>query len=108
NLLEYALFSEPNVSNVGKVPLAMIAANHLQLEFDRNSSATDVTYIVQSKSDLNSVDWAIVAMRTPGNPWIINQSGAVVIESGSGDFVSVTATDSMPIIDPMSSQPAPK
>jgi hypothetical protein len=108
NLLEYGLFSEPNVSNVEKVPLATIAANHLQLQFDRNSSATDVTYIVQSKSDLASADWASVATRTPGNDWTIDQSGAVVMESGSGDFVSVTVTDSMPVIDPTSSQPLPK
>src|SRR5215212_216817 len=107
NLLEYALFADPNVSSVVDLPAVTISGNHLQLQFHRNTSATDLTYIVEGRSDLNANNWLPVVSRNPGNDWIVNQAGASAIESGSGDYVSVTVTDSVPVIDSTTSQPTP-
>jgi len=108
NLLEYALFSDPTTSNVVSLPSPAISANYLQLQFHRNTSATDVTYVVEGRTDLIANDWKPVVTRAPGGGWVVNEPGATASESGSGDFVSVTITDSVPIIDPNTSQPTPK
>jgi hypothetical protein len=89
------------------IPVVAINANHLQLQFRRNTSATDVTYIVEGCSDLAAGSWSPVLTRTPAGGWVVNQPGASVAESGSGDLVLVTATDSVPLIDPNTSQRTP-
>jgi hypothetical protein len=95
NLLEYGLFSDPHVSSVAYLPSLTINSNHLQLSFRRNTSATDITYIVEARSDLATGSWAAVMTRAPGGAWTANEEGATATESGSGDYVSVTITDSV-------------
>lgn len=104
NLMEYGLFSDPNVSSVADLPSVAISGNHLQLTFRRNTSATDITYIAEARSDLASGSWAPIMTRAPGADWIANVDGATAVESGAGNFVSVTITDSVPILDPITSQ----
>jgi hypothetical protein len=108
NLMEYGLGSDPHVISVSDLPLATIAANHLQLSFQRNTNATDVTYIVEASADLSSNTWSAVMTRSPGGNWIANLTGATANETGSGQTVDVTITDPIPIIDPNTSQPTPK
>lgn len=107
NLTEYGLFSNPNVSSTADLPSATIGSR-LQLNFHRNTAATDITYIVEARSDLNSGNWEPQMTRAPGTGWTANAAGATAMESGSGNFVSVVITDSIPFIDPNTSQPLPK
>ena len=108
NLMEYGLFADPNVSSVADLPSVAISGNHLQLSFRRNTSATDITYIVEASSDLASGSWTPVITRAPGNDWTPNVEGATATESGSGNFVSVTITDPVAITDPTTLQPIPR
>ncbi len=105
NLMEYGLGSDPRVASVGDLPLPVIDANHLQLTFHRNTAATDITYIVEGRSDLSSGDWSPVMTRSPGGDWVADQDGAIATEIGSGDVVSVTITDAVPIVDPNTGEP---
>jgi hypothetical protein len=88
------------------LPIAAITANHLQLQF-RRSSATDISYVIEGCSDLGANTWSPVVTRSQNGVWTVNQPGASVSESASGNFVSVTATDAVPVIDPNTSQPTP-
>lgn len=108
NLLEYALLSDPKLVSVGDLPSIAINNNHLQLIFRRNTAATDITYVVEARSDLDVGIWAPILTRAPGTDWTSNAAGATAMESGSGSVVSVTATDSVPIIDPNTLQPTPR
>jgi hypothetical protein len=108
NLLEYGLLSDPKLVSVGDLPSIAINSNHLQLIFRRNTSATDITYVVEARSDLGVGAWAPILTRAPGTNWTSNAAGATAMESGSGNVVSVTATDSVPIVDPNTLQPTPR
>jgi hypothetical protein len=89
------------------LPIAAITANHLQLQFRRSSSATDISYVIEGCSDLAANTWSPVLTRSQNGVWTVNQPGASVAESASGNFVSVTATDAVPVIDPNTSQATP-
>ncbi|HEY4283796.1 MAG TPA: hypothetical protein VGM62_12095 [Chthoniobacterales bacterium] len=108
NLIEYGLLLDPKSSSIGDLPLATIDDNHLQLMFRRNTAATDITYIVEASANLSADDWSPIVTRAPGSGWTANEQGATAVESGSGSFVSVTVTDSVPIIDPVTSQRLPR
>jgi hypothetical protein len=107
NLMEYGLLLDPNASSVAELPSVATGGNHLQLSFRRNTSATDISYIIEAASDLAAApNWAPVMTRASGQNWVASDQGATATETGSGDFVTVTITDSVPIVDPIASQSA--
>ncbi|MEY2438846.1 MAG: hypothetical protein QOI34_231 [Verrucomicrobiota bacterium] len=108
NLMEYGIAADPSVASASDLPFPTVSNNHLQLHFGRNTSATDVFYVVEAGSDLVSGDWLPLVTRAPGSGWVANAQGATVQESGSGSEVSVTVTDPVPIIDPGTLQEIPR
>jgi hypothetical protein len=84
-----------------------VNGGHLQVQFRRNTAATDLAYVIEGCFDLTANSWSPVLTRNAGGEWIINQPGATVSESGAGNLVLVTAVDSVPLIDPNTSQPTP-
>jgi len=97
-----------NFQSSSDVPIVTIGGNHLQMQFHRTNGASDIVYVVEGCSDLMSGQWSSVLTRGHDGMWTVNQSGASVLESGSGDLVLVTATDSVPVTDPDTSQPTAK
>jgi len=55
NLMEYALHSNPLVSDVTNLPQVALGNNLLTLTYTKVTTATDITYTVQQSSDL--VSW---------------------------------------------------
>ena len=97
NLLEYAMGSDPNVSGKEGTITGAIMTNHFQLRLRRNTSATELTYIVQAGSALGS--WSNLMTYTPATGWITNLVGATLTESpvsGSPPDAYVTVA----IVDP--------
>lgn len=96
NILEYAFGSDPNSTDTNAPLIGTIVSNHFQLEFDRNTSATDLTYTAEAASDLNGA-WSNLLTYLAGG-WITNTSDSTVTESApSGSppdqSVHVTITD---------------
>ena len=96
NILEYAFGSDPNSTAMNAPLIGTIVSNHFQLEFDRNTSATDLTYTAEAASDLNGA-WSNLLTYLAGG-WITNTSDSTVTESApSGSppdqSVHVTITD---------------
>jgi hypothetical protein len=96
NLLEYALASDPNTPGTEGTVSGAIVATHFQLHLRRNTSATNITYIVQAGNTLGS--WNDVMTYTAGSGWVANTPGATSSEStGTGTppdaYVNVTITD---------------
>jgi len=80
NILEYAFGSDPNVANTNK-PLAGAAiSNQFQIQFNRNLSATDLTYSAQARFGLSD-DWSNIMTFLPSSGWQTNSPGSSVIES---------------------------
>jgi hypothetical protein len=81
NLLEYALGTDPNVANSGNALSAAVVAGQCKATFNRNASAADLTYVVETSSNLAS--WIASLTWTSATGW-----------SGSGG--SATATETPP------------
>ncbi len=79
NLMEYALASDPNVSDATHWPTAAIAGGDFQLYFPRNNSASNLTYVVET-SDLSGT-WSPLVTYTSASGWVVNSGGATVAES---------------------------
>ncbi|HEY3763135.1 MAG TPA: Calx-beta domain-containing protein [Verrucomicrobiae bacterium] len=94
NLLAYAYALNPTVVNTN--PFTWSSSNQeFLLEFPRNTSSSDLTYIIQSSFDL--YDWSNILIYTTPGGWVTNQSGASVSESPTNgtvpnQFVNVTVT----------------
>lgn len=67
NLLEYALGSDPTAANPKNMLAVAIAGGHLQVSFNRNGSATDLAYVVETSSDL--VTWVTASSYSAGAGW---------------------------------------
>ena len=67
NLLEYALGSDPAAAGPTSVLGVAIAGGHLQVSFNRNGSATDLTYVVETSTDLAT--WVTALSYTAGTSW---------------------------------------
>jgi hypothetical protein len=94
NLLAYAYAFNPLVVNTNPF-VGMLAGDQYQVQFPRNTSASDIAYIVQSSADL--LNWNSLMTYTAASGWVTNQPGAMVAESApSGvppnQFVNVTVT----------------
>jgi hypothetical protein len=97
NGLEYALGSDPNSADTERPLLGTIVSNRFQLQFNRNTSATDMTYTAQSIAGFPA-PWSNLMTYLPGTGWMTNAPGATVIESGAtgappNAHVQVTITD---------------
>jgi hypothetical protein len=94
NLLAYAYAFNPLVVNTNPFTWNLNGDQFL-LEFPRNTSANDLTYIVQSSVDL--YDWSNLLTFTAANGWVTNIPGAGVSESPTNgtppsQYVNVTVT----------------
>ncbi len=96
NLLEFAVASDPNaVGSEGSVGGAIVA-NHFQVKFRRNTSATNLTFSVQVASAIDS--WSNLITYTAATGWVADVAGAAAVESAPlgtppDTYVNVTVTD---------------
>jgi len=94
NLLAYAYALNPLVVNTNPFTWNL-AGQEFLLEFPRNTSASDLTYIIQSSFDLYG--WSNLLTFTAPGGWVTNMPGASVIESPTNgtppnQYVNVTVT----------------
>jgi len=97
NILEYAFGSDPNAPDTNKPLTGGIISNHFQLQFNRNTSATNLTYTARV-TPLSSKTWSNLVTLPARASWITNMPGSIVTESApSGSppnqHVRVTVTD---------------
>ncbi len=102
NLLEYAYASDPNSANSNSFTGSLVG-QAFQLRFPRNLSASDLTYIVETSSTLQS--WNNVMTFTATSGWVTNQFGTTVSELSSNgvapnQFVNVTLIVSTNVTSP--------
>jgi hypothetical protein len=100
NVLEYAFGSDPNQAATGNPFGGGIVGNHFQMNFPRNIFATDLTFIAQATSSLQS-SWTDVVTWASATGWTTNLAGAGIVESApsgppSEQHVNVTVTDPSP------------
>jgi hypothetical protein len=96
NLMAYAYALNPLVTNTNPFT-GHLAGNQFQLNFPRNTAASDLTYEVQASGDLNM--WSNLLTFTAAAGWVTNAAGATVSESATNGLppnqsVIVTATTS--------------
>jgi len=96
NLMAYAYAFNPLVANTNPFS-GGVAGNKFQLVFPRNTTASDITYNVQSSVDLNA--WSNLLTFAAASGWVTNVPGASVSESATiglppNQYVTVTATTS--------------
>jgi len=100
NLMAYALGLEPNTAKVTGLPTlgkaTTLGTDYLALHFTRNTSASDVAYIVQGSNNL--VQWDTISSFSNGS-WSVP---GCVTENGSPPNLNVQVQDTVSI------QPAKK
>ncbi len=94
NLIKYALGMNPLVDSVVGLPVVSNNGGFLEIQFQRNLSATDITYSVIASDDL--VTWTTIASRAAGaSSWQV--SGSTVTDvSGAVTVMDGTAINSQP------------
>jgi hypothetical protein len=97
NILEYAFGSDPNSPDTNPPLSGIIVSNRFQLQFNRNTSATDLTYTAQVTPALDG-DWSNLMTYFANGGWITNTPGSTVTESGTpgsapDQHTQVTITD---------------
>ena len=98
NVLEFAFGTDPNTANTNPLVNGLMVSNRFEIQFNRNTSATNFTYSALASSDLLT-GWSNLVTLDPTNGWITNTPGASITESDpSGtppdQTVQVTITDS--------------
>ena len=78
NLLKYAYALNPNFASTNPFT-GGLAGNQFQLKFPRNTSASDITYVLQTSSSLTS--WNDLMTYTAAGGWQANLAGVSVSES---------------------------
>lgn len=68
NLLEYALGSDPTVPGPRNSLSGAVVSGHYQASFNRNASATDLTYILETSTDLAA--WSAALTYTAASGWL--------------------------------------
>ncbi|MGA3285246.1 MAG: Calx-beta domain-containing protein [Verrucomicrobiota bacterium] len=96
NLLAYAYAFNPLVVNTNPFT-GNLAGKQFQLHFLRNTSASDLTYVVLSSGTLTT--WSNLLTYTAATGWVTNLPGATFAESASNgvppdQYVNVTITTS--------------
>ncbi|EEF63217.1 Calx-beta domain-containing protein [Pedosphaera parvula] len=92
NLLKYALGLSPFTPSATNVPIVTIKNDRLQMVFNRNPLAMDLTYEVQASSDIGTGIWSPLARSIGGGP-TANISAFSVFELPNGSFLNVTVQD---------------
>jgi hypothetical protein len=97
NLMAYALGMNPYAAVVSAMPFVSTSivsgTAYLRMSFNRNATATDITYCVEANSDLsNPGGWTPVSTCS-ANGWT---PAGNVSESGSGAAVNVQVLDTVP------------
>lgn len=105
NILKYALALNPNQADTNRPVAGAIVSNHFQLQFNRNTFATDLTYTVEATSSLTDL-WSDLLTYSWPTGWVTNLPGSTVIEStpiGSppNQPVGVTITDPVNATSPV-------
>ena len=93
NLLEYALGRDPRNGSGGSMPAVSIPlGGTLQIQFSRDSGKTDLAYIVDASSDLQT--WTAIAQSTAGGAMSnLGSAGQIVETATAGGLVNVTVQD---------------
>jgi hypothetical protein len=96
NLLAYAYAFNPTVANTNPFT-ASLAGKQFLLHFPRNTSASDLTFIVQASTNL--IAWSNLMTYAAARGWVTNLPGTAVAESASNgvqpnQFVNVMVTGS--------------
>jgi hypothetical protein len=94
NLLEYAFATNPNLANTNQFT-GNFSGQQFQLQFPRNTSASDLTYIIQTSGNLTT--WSNLLTYTAATGWVTNMNGSAVSESSTNgvlpnQYVNVTIT----------------
>ncbi len=82
NILEYAFGTDPMTANTTHPLLGIAISNHFNLQFNRNLSATDLTYSAAANFGFPGI-WSNLATYLPGTGWTTNTPGSTVTESGT-------------------------
>jgi hypothetical protein len=80
NILEYAFGTDPNVADINKPLTGTALSNQFQLQFNRNLSATDLTFTARAAFGFSG-DWSNLVTFLPNGGWQTNTPGATVTES---------------------------
>jgi hypothetical protein len=104
NALEYAIGSDPNLPDSNRPLFGSIISNHFELQFNRNLSATDMTYTVLATLSATNA-WSNLVTYLPGIGWQTNTLGSTVTESETTNFspdphVQVNIIDPLDTTDP--------
>ncbi len=96
NMMEYAFGTDPMVANTNTFAVNL-AGTEFQLHFSRNTSASDLTYILQAS--VNLTIWSNLLTYTAASGWVTNIPGPTVSESSANgvppdQYVDVTITSS--------------
>jgi Calx-beta domain len=96
NLMEYAFATDPNAADTNTFT-GNLVGQQFQLHFRRNTSASNLTYLVQTSSTLLS--WSNLMTYTAASGWATNLPGASASESTTNgippdQYVNVTITTS--------------
>ena len=99
NMVAYALGLDPFNATLGGLPVSSIKSysdtNYLSFIFNRNSAATDITYVVEASSNLSDPEgWTPIASSVNG---AITSGSGFVSETGSGEILSVEVQDILPV-----------
>ena len=97
NLMAYALGVIPSVAKAADLPTSAVkqigGGRYLTLKFHRNTTASDISYVVESSSSpANYANWTPISTFTGGN-W---SPALNVIESGTAPQLNVEASDPNP------------
>ena len=100
NLLAYAYAFNPTVTNTNPFT-ASLSGKQFQLHFPRNSSASDITFIVQTSTNL--IAWTNLMTYIAASGWITNSPGATLAESATNgvppnQYVNETVTSATNVI----------
>lgn len=91
NLLEYAFASNPRAAGRENTPTVSGNGEHLKINFRRNTSADDLTYLVEASADLDA--WTPIASAEGTGPFVAAGSSGIEVVSDDG-FETVIVADS--------------
>ncbi len=80
NILKYAFALDPNTADTNRPVGGSIVSNHFQLQFNRNTFATDLSYTVEAAGSLTD-SWSDLLTYSWSTGWVTNLPGSTVIES---------------------------
>jgi hypothetical protein len=94
NLMKYALGMNPTVNSLTGLPATSGSTGFLKIQFNRNLSATDITYAVDASDDMKA--WTPIALLSPGSSSWSLFGASVTDTSGAVTVVDQTAITGPP------------